>query len=169
MSARTNSPVSLVGYRPGFLGRITEVHAIYYHQHWGFDLSFESQVASEMAEFLARYDSKRDLFKVALLGPKFAGSVVVDGSGPDGAARLRWFIVAPDLWGRGIGSTLLEKAKAFARRAGHESLYLWTFEGLDCARHLYEKAGFVLAEEKPMDKWGGSIREQKYVLQLQDK
>lgn len=166
MSADETSAVNLVGYRPGFLGRITEIHAIYYHQHWGFDLSFESQVASEMAEFLTRYDPERDLFKVALLGPMFAGSVVVDGSAQTDAARLRWFIVEPNLRSRGIGSTLLENAKSFARQAGHKELYLWTFEGLERARRLYEQAGFSLEEEKAIDKWGGSIREQKYVLKF---
>lgn len=166
MSAQEKSPVNLVGYRPGFIGRITEVHAIYYHQNWGLDLNFESQVASELAEFLARYDPQRDFFQVALSGPLFAGSVVVDGGCEPGAARLRWFIVVPNLQGRGVGWTLLENAKVFARKAGHEELYLWTFDGLAAARHLYERAGFQLSEEKQMHKWGGSIREQKYVLRF---
>jgi GNAT superfamily N-acetyltransferase len=166
MSAHANSQVSLVGYRPGFIGRITEVHAIYYHQNWGLDLSFESQVASELAEFLTRYDPGRDLFQVALSGPLFAGSAVVDGSAEPDAARLRWFIVVPNLRGRGIGSTLLEASKNFAKNAGYKELYLWTFDGLEEARRLYERAGFSMEDEQQIDKWGGMIREQKYVLRF---
>ncbi len=166
MSAHAKSPVNLVEYRPGFIGRITEVHAIYYHQNWGLDLSFESQVAKELAEFLTRYNPDRDLFKVALSGPLFAGSVVVDGSSEPGVARLRWFIVVPNLRGRGFGSTLLEAAKAFARQAGHKELYLWTFDGLEAARRLYERAGFTMEEEQRVEKWGCEIREQKYVLKF---
>jgi len=156
----------MTGYRPGYLGRIVEVHAVYYHQNWGFDVSFESQVARELSEFIDRLDPKRDLFQVALTGPAFAGSVVVDGGLEQSAARLRWFIVEPGLWGRGVGWSLLQEAVAFAKRAGYGELYLWTFAGLEAARHLYERAGFMLAEEHQIDKWGASLNEQKYVLRL---
>jgi GNAT superfamily N-acetyltransferase len=165
MPAREQPPVSLVGYRPGFIGRITEVHAVYYHQNWGFDLSFESQVARELADFLSRLDPERDLFLVALAGGSFAGSVAVDGAGEQ-AARLRWFMVEPSLCGQGIGRALLEKARRFAQKAGYGELYLWTFAGLEAARRLYERAGFVLAEEHRLEKWGNVINEQKYVLRF---
>lgn len=42
------------GYAPGALGRITELHTVYYHRHWGFGRYFESLVATELAEFLRR-------------------------------------------------------------------------------------------------------------------
>lgn len=166
MPALEQSPLSLVGYRPGSIGRITEVHADYYHRHWGFDLSFESQVARELAEFLTRLDPGRDLFQVALVEDEFAGSVVVDGGAGEDAARLRWFIVDPAHQGQGVGWTLLSRAREFAKQAGHRELYLWTFAGLEAARRLYERAGFVLAEEHQLEKWGGAIREQKYALRL---
>jgi hypothetical protein len=51
----------------------------------------------------------------------------------------------------------------FCRQAGHRCVYLWTFEGLDAARHLYESQGFCLAEEKEDRTWGKPIKEQKFV------
>ena len=45
-------------------------------------------------------------------------------------------------------------------------IYLWTFEGLLAARHLYEKYGFVLAEEHIGEQWGTQVKEQKFVLRL---
>ncbi len=44
--------IKLSGYVPGAIGRITELHATYYKQHWDFDLFFESKVATELSEFL---------------------------------------------------------------------------------------------------------------------
>ena len=41
-------------YLPGALGRITELHAGFYHRHAGFGLHFERKVACEFAEFLGR-------------------------------------------------------------------------------------------------------------------
>jgi hypothetical protein len=43
-------------YRPGAIGRVTEMHAAYYHRTWGFGLFFEAKVATELAEFLGRFD-----------------------------------------------------------------------------------------------------------------
>ena len=35
--------VRLSGYIPGAIGRISELHGKYYHEHWGFDLFFEQR------------------------------------------------------------------------------------------------------------------------------
>ena len=40
------------GYTPGAIGRITELHGVYYHKHWGFDQFFEAKVATELSTFL---------------------------------------------------------------------------------------------------------------------
>jgi hypothetical protein len=41
-------------------------------------------------------------------------------------------------------------------------VYLWTFEGLDAARHLYEKSGFRLALQKRGAQWGAEVNEQRF-------
>jgi hypothetical protein len=50
------------GYMPGSLGRVAELHGTYYHKHWGFGLFFEAKVATELSEFLIRYDESREVF-----------------------------------------------------------------------------------------------------------
>lgn len=50
------------GYIPGSIGRVAELHGLYYHEHRRFGLFFEGKVATELAEFLGRYDEKRDGF-----------------------------------------------------------------------------------------------------------
>ncbi len=57
---------------------------------------------------------------------------------------------------------MLERALAFAD-ARFEQTYLWTFKGLDAARHLYESHGFELAEEAPGRQWGAAVTEQRFV------
>ncbi len=163
-----NTPkVELSGYVPGALGRVTELHAAWYHEHWGFDLYFESMVATELAEFLGRLDEKRDGFWVAHLERRIVGSVSIDGSLADTeGARLRWFILEPGHQGRGIGRLLMETALEFCREAGFRKVFLWTFAGLDAARHLYERHGFKLSVEHPDDQWGKTVTEQMFTLEL---
>ncbi|HBE94265.1 MAG TPA: GNAT family N-acetyltransferase [Desulfovibrio sp.] len=154
----------LTGHFPGALGLLTELHARYYAEHWGFDLRFETQVGRELSEFMARFAEGRDGFWTAFADNRFAGGVAVDGQGdPELGARLRWFIVEPRFQGLGLGGLLLAKAMDFCGRAGHGRVHLWTFRGLDGARALYERHGFVLREEHPAAPWGPEIMEQLFV------
>lgn len=155
------------GYRPGLIGRIAEMHGTYYHAHWGFGLFFEAKVATELATFLGRFDATRDGIWHAAMGDRVEGAVVIDGiHGEDRGAHLRWFIVSDALRGRGAGRRLLSRAVAFSRRAGYEKIYLWTFEGLLPARHLYEDAGFSLVSQNRGDQWGTAVNEQCFQLRF---
>jgi GNAT superfamily N-acetyltransferase len=155
------------GFYPGVIGRIVEAHAVYYHEHWDLDRSFEIQVGRELSDFAAGFDPGRDGLWAALTGGEFAGSVAVDGAKAEReGARLRWFLVVPDCQGKGIGRGLLRRALDFCRGAGHGKVYLWTFQGLDAARRLYEGEGFTLTEEHTEDHWGRNVVAQRFDLDL---
>ena len=152
------------GYRPGALADIVGLHARYYARHWRFGLPFETRVGMELAEYLSRHDGRRDLFLAAYGEEGAVGSVVVDASGgsPRGA-HLRWFIVTEGIQGKGLGAELLGRAVGFCDEHGYESVWLSTFAGLDAARGLYERHGFVLTGETEVDQWGGGVEEQIFV------
>lgn len=161
------SDVRLSGYTPGAIGRIAELHAIYYHRHWGFYVFFESKVATELSEFLCRFNEIHDGFWVASVDEKILGSIAIDGINFDSkGAHLRWFIVTPENQGYGIGKILLEEAIEFCRKKGFGRVYLWTFAGLDAARHLYEKYGFRLCKLCEGNQWGKTVTEQMFELNL---
>jgi GNAT superfamily N-acetyltransferase len=151
------------GYVPGSLGRVVELHGSYYHEHWGFGFFFEAKVAAELAAFLSRYDEGRDGFWTALADGRVEGSIAIDGiHAQSQGAHLRWFIVS-DAWrGQGAGRRLIHAALGFCRERGYSSVYLWTFEGLNAARHLYEQAGFRLVEEHRGTQWGTEVNEQRF-------
>jgi RimJ/RimL family protein N-acetyltransferase len=139
----------LLAYRPGALGRIIELHGTYYAKHWGLGLYFEAKVATEMAEFLSRFDAKHDGVWFAQVNEKIIGSIFIDGSqAKTEGARLRWFILDPEYQGLGVGQQLIETAMRFCRQKQFQRIYLTTFEGLTAARHLYEKHGFKLCGEE---------------------
>jgi len=157
------------GYRPGAIGRIVELHGVYYAAHWGFGAFFEARMARELAEFVDRFDPKRDGLWTAVVAGRIAGSIAIDGShAGGGGAHLRWFILDPDLHGQGTGRRLLGEAIGFCRRSGHHEVSLWTFSGLDAARRLYEQLGFRLAEERRGAQWGVEVTEQRFELRLTD-
>jgi len=167
MSPPPTGPLDFQGYTPGAIGKITAAHAVYYHAHWGFDASFESQVARELAAFVADFQHTRDGLWVAVSNGRFAGSIAIDAKlAATEGARLRWFIVVPAHQGGGIGRALLKQAVDHCRDKGYRLVFLWTFAGLTSARNLYEEVGFSLVEQQAVHQWGQQIAEQKFVLQL---
>jgi GNAT superfamily N-acetyltransferase len=157
--------VTLSGYIPGAIGRIVELHGNYYHKHWGFGLFFESMVATGLSEFLRRRNEAQDGFWVAHIEGEIVGSIAIDGihHGSKGA-HLRWFIVAPEHQGQSVGNLLLGEAIKFCNEKKFNKVYLWTFAGLDAARHLYEKCGFRLCEQCEGNQWGKTMIEQRFEL-----
>ena len=156
------------GYIPGSIGRVAELHGTYYQEHWDFTVFFEAKVATELSEFLTRYDEKRDGFWTASLKGRVEGSITIDGiQAEKEGAHLRWFIVSGVLRGRGIGSRLIKEALNFCRNKGYSRVYLWTFKGLNAAKHLYEKNGFKLVEEHRGEQWGSEVNEQRFELRFE--
>lgn len=159
------SELEWTGYYPGVIGQVTSLHAVYYHRNWGFDISFEAQVSRELSAFFSGFREKRDGFWAARADGSFAGAVAIDGQLADTeGARLRWFIVEPERQGLGIGKQLIQKALRFCKATGHRRVFLWTFQGLNAARRLYEAEGFKLVEEHAVEQWGSRITEQKFEL-----
>jgi len=161
------SKVKICGYRPGAIGRVTELHADFYSKNSGFGLFFEAKVAMEMSEFLKRFNETLDGFWVAIVEEQIVGSIAIDGVKSESeGAHLRWFIVATEYQGQGIGNMLIREALVFCRSAKFKRVYLWTFAGLDRAGHVYEKFGFTISREHSGSQWGVTVKEQMYELIL---
>ena len=161
------SEFAIGAYVPGAIGRVAELHASYYSQAWEFGVYFEAKVASELAEFLRRFDPGRDGFWTVIQGGRVEGSVAIDGTkATSEGAHLRWFIVADALRAQGVGNRLMQEAVGFCKQRGYARVFLWTFRGLEPARHLYEKIGFRLAEQIEGGQWGKRVLEQRFVLDL---
>jgi len=153
------------GYIPGAIGRVVQMHGTYYYKNWNFGVYFESKIARELAEFIDRYDENRDGFWNAVSNSRIEGSITIDGIHAESkGAHLRWFIMSDVLRGKGTGSKLMEKAVTFCKQKHYPKIYLWTFRGLDAARHLYEKFGFTLADEHQDEGWGTKVYAQKFEL-----
>lgn len=151
------------GYRPGVIGRIVQMHADYYARHSNFGQSFESLVASDMAELMGRLHNPRNEVWVALDGERMVGSIAIDGEGEGGSAVLRCFILDDSARGKGVGRRLLAEAMKFCDEWSFSSTSLWTFQGLDAARKLYEAFGFRLVQQQEGQQWGRQVTEQCFV------
>ncbi|EHS53849.1 transcriptional regulator, MarR family with acetyltransferase activity [Rhizobium sp. PDO1-076] len=168
------------GYRPGLIGRCSDMHARYYARTVGFGREFEAIVATGLSEFCTRIEHPDNEIWTAIADEKIVGTIAIDGedlnrhASPSHIpgevtghapriAHLRWFIVDDGQRGSGLGRCLLSAALAFVDARDFAETHLWTFRGLDAARALYEAHGFVLADETPGRQWGSEVMEQKFV------
>ena len=155
-----------IGYRTGIIAAVTDLHAKFYADNYNFGSVFESKVASELSEFMARIDKPVNTIVSAFNGEELLGSVSIDGedykSHGENIAHLRWFIVNPNSQGLGVGQQLLNKVIQFTQDHNFTETRLWTFKGLDAARHLYESAGFELVTEHTGSRWGSHVIEQEF-------
>ena len=151
-------------YTPTLIGSIVEMHAAYYSRLVNFGAAFEAQVAAGLADFVARLSCPDNAIWSDGANGAVVGSVAIDGEDLGrGKAHLRWFILGEPARGTGLGKRLLQTAVVFCDERGFAETHLWTFKGLDAARHLYETQGFRLAEEYSGTRWGAQVREQRFV------
>ena len=97
--------------------------------------------------------------------PSLVGSIAIVESSPE-EAQLRWFLLTPELRGKGVGKKLFENAVAFARKEKYRAIFLWTTVDLDEASRVYQASGFKVVEEITHEIWGKEVTEQKWELEL---
>lgn len=166
-----NSMTVISGYKPGLLGTVVSLHTKFYGNAHGFGAVFETKVAGGLADFVPRLENLTNQIWHAAIDDRIIGSISVDGQdlasySNEPIGHIRWFIVDDDFQGIGVGSALMKAAMAFCEKAAFREIHLWTFEGLEAARVLYERDGFVVTEEKEGTTWGKPVMEQKFVRKL---
>jgi DNA-binding MarR family transcriptional regulator/GNAT superfamily N-acetyltransferase len=162
MSTKLEATNVVEGYRPGCIGDIASLHARFYSEHWGFGSYFEKKVATELAEFAGALPAEGKALWLYVENGRSLASLAIDGDVASGVAHLRWFIVDDSLRGTGVGRQLMTRAMQFVDRQRFRETYLWTFKGLDSARHLYELFGFTLTSESEGVQWGTEVTEQRF-------
>jgi DNA-binding MarR family transcriptional regulator/GNAT superfamily N-acetyltransferase len=163
--AKPAGPYLLRPHRPGDIGWIIHRHGVLYAEEYGFDETFEALVADILARFIQHHDPKREYLWIAEQDGERVGSILIVDAGEE-VAQLRILLVEPKARGRGIGKRLIEECVDFSKRAGYKKIKLWTQSILVAARHLYEKAGFTLVEEKPHRSFGRDLVAQIWELPL---
>jgi DNA-binding MarR family transcriptional regulator/GNAT superfamily N-acetyltransferase len=163
--AKPALPYLLRPHRVGDIGWIIHRHGVLYAEEYGFDETFEALVADILARFIQHHDPKREYLWLAEQDGERVGSIMIADAGEE-VAQLRILLVEPKARGCGIGKRLIQECMDFSKRAGYKKIKLWTQSILAEARHLYEKAGFALVEEKPHRSFGHDLVAEIWELPL---
>lgn len=162
-------PYALRAHKPGDIGWVISRHGAQYADEFHWDISFEALVAHIAAQFVERFDARREACWMAErpgpggqaenIGCVFLVQARDDATGePEaGVAQLRLLLVEPAARGLGLGARLVAECTQFARRAGYKKLRLWTQSSLLAARTLYRREGYQLVGTEPHHSFGHDL------------
>lgn len=158
-------PYLLRPLQVGDIGWIIRRQGLLYAREHSWDETYEALVAEILGAFVKNFDAKRERAWVAEREGEVVGSVFMVRKS-DEVAKLRLLYVEPSARGLGIGKRLVDECIGFARSKGYRTLTLWTNDVLAAARHIYQAAGFVLADEERHHAFGKDLVGQNWNLEL---
>ncbi len=147
------------------LKQILELHREIYTEEFGYGEPFIQYVEKGLNAFYSVYDPEKDRAWICKENNMVRGFLLLlhhDAT----TVQLRYFILAPELRGTGIGNTLMKEFRAFMQLKNYSHAFLFTTSELPAAAHLYLKSGFSLTESFPSNRFGKSVVEQRYDLKL---
>ena len=172
-SRREPLPWLLRPPQSGDIGWVVERHGVLYAQEYGWDVRFEALVARIAADFVDRFDARREACWIAERDGANVGCVFLvqardeaSGTALDKTAQLRMLLVEPAARGLGIGARLVAECERFARAQGYRRIVLWTNSVLGAARAIYAKAGYQLTKSEPHQSFGHRLVGETWELKL---
>jgi GNAT superfamily N-acetyltransferase len=139
-------------------------HVDLYARDEGFDVRFEAAVARLVAGHVSEPHA-HDRGWIAE-GDEGRRGCLFCMHEDDETARLRLFLVEPEVRGAGLGRRLLDAALAHARATGHARLVVSTYDSHRAACRLYTAAGFARRAGRPVQAYGRDLLEVAFTKPL---
>ena len=157
--------VTLRPFRADDIDWLVDRHGVLYARDEGFDDSFAPLVRSILEDFVADHDPTRERGWIAE-GPQGRLGSIFCVRLDDSTAKLRLFLLEPEVRGLGLGRRLLATCMAFAKGAGYSGVTLWTHESHRAACALYRRTGWTLAASRPVHSFGQDLVEQTWTYRF---
>jgi len=156
--------VSIRQARPADVEAIVDLAARTWRAAYG-EILREETIDAALAEWYTP-EGTREAIESEEVGYFVAtdGEVVgyVSGHAGDTTARLGAIYVAPDRWGGGIGTRLLERFEGYCRDRGCEQIEFEVLADNDIGQSFYRARGYGPVETQAVDLFEETVREKVF-------
>lgn len=158
-------PISIRNFVAEDIDYVISRHRILYGEEYGLSSIFGDYVEKGVHHFAQHFDCEKECMLVPEMDGQPVGSIVIVKA-DDETAQLRYFLIEPEIRGRGIGHKLVDTALDFCREKGYKHIFLETISFLETARHIYASKGFKLTHSHANPTWGKNVLEERWDLNL---
>lgn len=143
----------------GEAGYIAYRHSILYEKEYGLGGTFEQYVLDSLTKYID--EQPEGEVWIAEHSGRMVGSIAIVRT-EEKTAQLRWFLIEPEYRSAGLGRQLMTIAMDYCKQKKFSRVYLWTFQDLKAARHLYKSFGFRPTEQVESNGWRNGVVEERW-------
>lgn len=165
----TEDDFKIRNYNSEDIEYIINLHKELYSHEYKFSSAFSDYVEKYVTLFHKSHDKNRENIWIAEINSKPVGLIAIVKESKD-IAQLRWFLIEPDMRGKGLGHRLIKTALDFCEEKKYTHVFLWTADILKSARHIYKSYGFNLTESIDNTTWTDKlVKEERWDLDLSNR
>jgi GNAT superfamily N-acetyltransferase len=162
----STSAIKIRPFNPDDIDFVISRQIKLYEIEYGFTTEvWKAYVINGVNQLLNQFDVNKDCMYILEYGGQPSGCIAITHVSAE-TAQLRFFFVEATLRGLGAGHKLIDMAINFCKDRHYKHVFLWTFNDLDVAKHLYTKMGFQIKEIRENNEWGAPIIEECWNLEL---
>lgn len=158
-------PISVRNFIARDIQYVISRHCSLYAEEYGLTAVFRSYVEEKVNYFARHYDKNCECLLIAEAAGRPVGSIAI-AKADDSTAQLRYFLIEPEMRGKGLGHRLVGMVLDFCQAKGYKHVFLETFSALEAARHIYKSHGFTITSTHENPDWGENVREERWDLAL---
>jgi DNA-binding MarR family transcriptional regulator/ribosomal protein S18 acetylase RimI-like enzyme len=159
------NPIVIRNFVDSDIDYVISQHCRLYEEEYGLTSVFSEYVDTGVHEFAKHYDASCECLLIAEIENRPVGSIAIAKS-DNSTAQLRYFLIEPEVRGKGLGHKLVSKVLEFCRETGYKHVFLETISALKTARHIYKSHGFTLTSSHENPSWGENVKEERWEMDL---
>jgi len=164
LSIATDS-ISIRSFTPCDIESVISRHKTLYQTESSLSFAFCEYVDESIHQFAHNFDVEKECMLILECNGSPAGCVAI-AKADEKTAQFRYYLLEPDMRGRGLGHKLIDMALNFCRQKGYQHVFLLTISAQKAARHLYKSKGFEITKTHKNPEWGKDVLEERWDLDL---
>lgn len=163
--SRAVNPIPIRDFIPDDIAYVIARHQELYAQEYRLSCVFAEYVDKAVRRFAEHYNAEKECMLIPEFEGRPVGSIAI-AQADEQTAQLRYFLLEPEMRGRGLGCRLMDMALDFCRQKGYRHVFLETFSALKAARHIYQSRGFAITHTHENPEWGEGVLEERWDMDL---